>query len=169
MKNHFAAFGLKYNLLAFTLPQNSLFKQRLWFITNSRNRNFAVVSRKIILQLLASNKVCRHPLSRKSGLQSFQTEAAVHRESTKLKFCHDFTKNHFAAFGLKQNLLASTIKKIWPPAFSNEGRTSSVIMNLRIHEIEIMPWFHEKSFCSFWPQNRICLRPLSQRFDLEPF
>ena len=44
---------------------------------NSRSRNFAVVSRKIILQLLALNRICRPLLSRKLGLQPFQTEAAV--------------------------------------------------------------------------------------------
>ena len=159
MKNQFAIFGLKYNLLtpshSHKKHANSLFKQKSWFITNSRNPKFAVVSRKIIFQLLASNKICRHPLPRKSGLQSFQTEAAVHLESTKLKFCHDFMKNHFAAFG-------------WHP-LSRKSGLQPFQTEAALHHESKNSWnwnyatVSRKSFCSFWPQNRICRHLFSQR------
>ena len=64
-KNNFEDFGLE---LKQKNRASSLFKRRPWFVTSLRNWNFALVSWKIILQLLTSNRIYRNPFSQKSGL-----------------------------------------------------------------------------------------------------
>ena len=108
MKNHFAAFDFGQKQKNWT---SSLFKRRPWFVTSLRNWNFAMVSWKIILQLLTS-KIGPPALP-------FQMEAAVIMNSQSRNFvvvlrkiiCSFWPQTEFVDIHSQENRASSFFKR----------------------------------------------------------